>query len=1020
MPFNMTNYHQTLKVLHLGCEKTHAYFIPYQDKSSAVSDIRDESVYFKTLIGEWNFKFYSSVSEIEDPMKVEFAANERLDVPMNWQNALGRGYDKTHYTNVNYPFPKNPPYVPDENPAGVYARTFKLSKKEIEGKDIMLNFEGVDSCFYLYVNGKFTGYSQVSHATSEFNITSLVREGENEVRLVVLKWCDGSYLEDQDMFRASGIFREVYLLMRDPVRIVDLFVKCNTTKDFSEADISLDVTANGLLALEYELCDKDGKLVANGKAEVENGNVGIAKIVSPRLWSDEAPYLYSLILKAGSEVIYLPVGVRRIEIIGNVIYINGQKVKAKGVNRHDSHPMLGHATPMEHMIRDLHIIKAHNCNMVRTSHYPNDPRFYSLCDKMGIYVVDETDLECHGVGIYRDNCELTNNPEWEGAYLDRAERMLERDKNHPSVIIWSVGNESGPGCNHKKMVEYFKSRDNSRLVHVEDESRRARAVDEETANGKVMPVPSSAYREYIDFESGMYTDISVLKKMYLTPDAKYPYFLCEYCHAMGNGPGDLRHYWELIRNHDNFFGGCVWEFTDHSVATGENIYKDPHYIYGGDSGEYPHDGCFCVDGLVYPDRRPHTGLLELKQVQSPVGVSYENGMLTVNSYRYFTNISDISIVYVIERDGKPVKTGRIAELDIAPLASKSYKIDIPEFSHGVVTLNVYAKQNTETEWAPVGYDVASWQFILLDNVVKSNQIYGGASLAENFSVFVVTYGETRVKISRTSGLITSFVHEGKELLEAPITPTIWRAPTDNDRRVRRQWEENDYHRMAVKCYSINAETLDGKVIVTSEISLGAPIRRPVVYMTLRYIFSEGSAVKIECSANVRENAPTLPRFGFMFTLPEHFEDVSYFGYGPYESYEDKRLASRLSTFKTTVTKNFEPYVRPQENSAHYGCKWATVTATVGHGIIFGANKFSLSVSHYDPHYLAKVAHDYELCPDKKTYVIIDYRNAGIGSHSCGPELLPEYRVSEKQFNFSFSFSPEFIGNIDPFSKYAKM
>ncbi len=1020
MPFGLPKYHENEKVLHIGCEKPHAYFIPYHSKESALSDIRDDSLYFKTLIGEWDFKFYQSVSDIEDPLAVEDSSFEKLPVPMNWQNAIDRGYDKPQYTNVDYPIPLDPPFVPDENPAAIYKRTFKLSKKEIEGKEIMLNFEGVDSCFYLYINGKFTGYSQVSHMTSEFNITSLVHEGENEVRLVVVKWCDGTYFEDQDMFRASGIFREVYLLMREPAHIVDLFVKYDTAKDFSFAEISLDVEAGDNIALEYELSDADGNVLYAGKADIKEGNIKIGNLESPKLWSDENPYLYNLTLKAGCEVINLPVGIRRIEIIGNVIYINGQKVKAKGVNRHDSHPMLGHATPMEHMIRDLEIIKAHNCNMVRTSHYPNDPRFYALCDKMGIYLIDEADLETHGAGWYGSDNTFVNRPEWEHVFIDRAERMLERDKNHPSVIIWSVGNESGAGCNHRAQAEYFRKRDKSRLVHIEDESRRARIIDNDATEGKESPIPASYYREYIDFESGMYTAIDVLKEHYLTPDAKYPYFLCEYCHAMGNGPGDLKHYWELIRAHDNFFGGCVWEYTDHSIAIGDNVYADPHYIYGGDSGEYPHFSNFCVDGLVYPNRRPHTGFLEVKQVYAPLVISYEDGKLTVKSYRYFENLSDISLYYVIERNGKAVKSGSISELAVKPQSKKTYKLEMPEFSNGIVTLNVYAKQNVETQWASIGHDIASWQFILLDKPEKTECPLGGASLDENFKEFTVRYGETVLKVSKVSGLITSLVHEGKEMLEADVTPVIWRAPTDNDRRVRRQWEDRDYHRMAVKCYSCTAEELSDKVVIASEISLGTPLRAPLIHMNLKYTFSENAPVNIECSADVCEGMPPLPRFGFMFTLPEHFEDVKYFGYGPYESYEDKRLASRLSLFKTTVTDNFEHYVKPQENSSHFGCRWSTVTSTAGHGMLFGADSFSFSVSHFEPHALAKVAHDYELVADKKTYAIIDYRNAGIGSHSCGPELLPQYRISEKHFDFSFSFSPEFTGNIDIFKKYAKM
>ena len=1019
MPFGFPKYHEDLNTLHVGTEKPRAYFIPYDSRESALLDMRDESPYFKNLIGEWNFKFFRSVSDIEDPLAVEFSENEKIDVPMNWQNMLDRGYDTPNYTNVNYPYPVDPPYVPDENPAGVYAREFTLRASEISQKDVMLNFEGVDSCFYLYVNGSFAGYSQVSHMTSEFNVTALVHEGKNEVRLVVVKWCDGSYLEDQDMFRASGIFREVYLLMRDKRRIDDLFVKCDLSDDFSEAAVNLDITANASVNVKYIFADADGNTLSSGELDGE-GSFEIAKIKAPMLWSDEMPYLYNLTLECGGEIINLPVGIRKIEIKNAVIYINGKKVKARGVNRHDSHPILGHATPMEHMKRDLYIMKSFNCNTVRTSHYPNDPRFYSLCDRLGFYVVDEADLECHGIGIYRDFPELTDDPAWEGAYIDRAERMLERDKNHPSVIIWSVGNESGAGINHKKMVEFFKSRDNSRLVHVEDESRRANAVAKELEKGKEMPVAPEAYRAYIDFESRMYPPLDEIKKYYLAEGRiKYPLFLCEYCHAMGNGPGDVGKYWELIRENDSFFGGCIWEFTDHSVAIGDNIYKDPHYTYGGDFGDYPNDAEFCVDGVVYPDRRAHTGFYEIKQAQAPVKVEYENGRLKVTSYRYFTDMKDLSLVYTFEKNGRAIRSGRVGELDIKPLGAEFYGIDVPEIADGVLTLNVWIKQNTETEWAKIGHEIASYQFVLFDDIKKNECASLGATLYEKEDEYRVAFGESVATVSRKTGLIASLVHEGKEMLSSPVTPEIWRAPTDNDRKIKRKWIEAGYDRASVKCYATSAETVDGAVVIKSEISLGAPYRKPFVKMTLSYTFSEGKAVKLNCSAVVSDDTVWLPRFGFRFALPEGFEDVSYFGYGPFESYEDKLLASRLSTFKTTVTENFEPYVRPQENSAHYGCKWASVTGIQGHGMLFMADKFSLSASHFPPEYLSGVKHNYELVPERESTVIIDYRNAGIGSNSCGPELLPEYRISEKEIDFEFSFSPEFIGNIDPFQKYAK-
>ena len=1021
MPFGLPDYHKSLEHLHVGCEKNHAYFIPFESKLAAKELPRDGSKYFKTLIGEWNFKFFPSVREIEDPYSVIFSEEDKLDVPMNWQNALGRGFDTPNYTNVRYPYPIDPPHVPDDNPAGVYSRTFTVRASDFKDKELMLTFEGVDSCFYLYCNGKFVGYSQVSHMTSEFNVTDYITDGKNEIRVVVLKWCDGSYLEDQDMYRASGIFREVYLLARDRERVFDIFFKTDIADDFSYADVKVDIETVGTADVTIELVDKCGTTVLSSTERISGEEtVELGRVVAPCLWSDEIPYLYDLYVTSGNEVIRIPVGIRRVEIKGAVVYINGQKVKARGVNRHDSHPILGHATPMEHMRRDLLIMKAYNCNMVRTSHYPNDPRFYDLCDELGFYVCDEADIECHGIGIYRNDNELTGSPEWTEAYVDRGARMLERDKNHACVIMWSVGNESGSGLNHRLMIEYFRSRDNSRIMHAEDESRRAYHNYFERKAGRDFDDPETL-RAYIDIESRMYPSLDEMKEWYLGEGkARFPLFLCEYCHAMGNGPGDLKQYWELIRSYDEFFGGCVWEYTDHSVAIGDNIYDDPHYTYGGDFGDYPNDGNFCVDGLVYPDRRPHTGMLELKQAQAPVKIEYENGKIIITSYRYFTSLSDLSLVYVIEKNGRPVVSGRVGELDIAPLCKASYDVKLPDAVDGITTLNVYIKQNTPTEWAEVGHEVASCQFVLSDALEYRAAEPGGASLSENTASIIAVAGETVVTVSKSSGLITSVVHEGKEMLSAPITPTIWRAPTDNDRRVRRTWEEQEFDKMAVKCYGVKADELIDRVVIKADISLGAPARRTAIRGAVTYTIAKDCAIHIAITADVSSESAPLPRFGFKFVLPEGFEDISYFGYGPYESYEDKRLASRLSLFKTTATDNFEPYVKPQENSAHYGCKYATVTSVAGHGIHFYADSFSLSASHFSPEQLTAVKHNYELVPERETTVIIDYRNAGIGSHSCGPELLPEYRISEKKINFEFDFSPEFTGNINPIAKRTKM
>ena len=1007
MPFGVSDYHKTHKILHVGCEKPRAYFIPFE-RAVAADEARENSEYFKSLSGLWDFKFYKSPSLICSLEDTQF--NEKITVPMCWQMELGRGYDTPHYTNIRYPFPLDPPHVPDENPTGLYSLDFELTEDFIYGRDLFLNFEGVCSCFYLYINGSFVGYSQVSHMTSEFNVTDYLHIGPNNLKVVVLKWCDGSYLEDQDMYRLSGIFRDVYLLSRSKTRVVDIFAKYDTAPDLSSATPKIDLTVNAKTTAKITLLDACGNLVSERYAEVsDHTTVALDSIDDPHLWSDEDPYLYTLLILCEGEYISLPFGVRTISIVGNVIYINNKKVKAKGVNRHDSHPYLGYTTPTDHMLRDLYILKAHNVNMIRTSHYPNDPRFLEMCDRLGIFLCDEADLECHGVGIFGDHTTFTTDPEWTHAYLDRAERMLERDKNHPSVIMWSVGNESGPGINHRKMIEYYKMRDPSRIVHAEDESRRAYyidmyAMDRDRFHGDVPEVPSSHYREYLDVESRMYAFPEEFYDYYLKGAVNKPIFLCEYCHAMGNGPGDLKQYWDIIYSNDNVFGGCVWEFTDHSVVVGKTSEGKPMYTYGGDFGNFPHDSNFCVDGLVYPDRTPHVGLLELKQAIKPFFAEYSDGVLKITSRRHTTSLSDLTFCYDIEVDGSTVASCNLGALPIMPGKTAEIPINTDGY-RGTVTLNVFCHQTDSTPWAPAGHPIGFEQLIIgVSNASESvNPI--GANASETDECLVISSADLSVSVGKRSGLIESIVKGDRELLKSPITPTLWRAPTDNDMYIKAKWIEKGLDRLKVKCYETKA-VADGASIEAS-ISLGAAALKPAMHMTLRYSISESGAVAIDVAAKREGGDLYLPRFGFRMDLPSEFEALRYFGYGPHESYEDKRLASRLSIFETTATDNFEHYIRPQENGSHFGTRWAELGSINGTALklISVSAPFSISVSHYTPEQLTNTPHDYELLANDDVTVIVDYRNSAVGSASCGPELNPDFRINEKNIRFSFGILP---------------
>lgn len=1020
MNFNF-EYHKSLAALHVGTQAPRAYYIPYQSEEKAMKDDRTQSANFISLCGDWNFRYYPSLTEIDDFCCDSFTAEgfDKLTVPMSWQVMYERGYDTPNYMNVNYPFPINPPHVPNENPCGLYVRSFNVTEKMMKEKSLYLNFEGVDSCFYLFVNDKFAAYSQVSHMTSEIDITPFVVKGKNTLKVLVLKWCDGSYLEDQDKFRYSGIFREVFLLMRDHTHIVDIYARQEVSKELNHADIDLTLTANGSCDAAYKLLSPSGKEVAKGNVKVGNEGKALIQVENPILWNDEEPMLYSLIVTAGTEYICLFLGLKRMETINRVIYINGKKVKAKGVNRHDSDPWLGSATPMEHMLRDLYIMKRHNVNTIRTSHYPNDPRFLGLCDKLGFYVVDETDLECHGMTQLNHWDDLTDSEEWTEAYLDRVKLMFERDKNHGCVIFWSLGNESGVGRNQKAMADYLHERMPGCYVHCEDLTRRK---TDSPAKAEELKKKDLCFT---DIDSRMYPTVDTIKKVHIDDkNSKLPFFLCEYSHAMGNGPGDLKEYWDYIYKTDCFFGGCVWEFTDHSVATGENKYSEPKYKYGGDFGDFSTDANFCVDGLVYPDRRPHSGLLELKQVIKPFAVTafnLQSGKLQIMNLRYFKTLEDLDMLWKVTRNGRVIREGRIANPSIKPQAHRTFALPISDIvPDGYTYLDLSFVQNRTTEWADVGYEVGFEQITLSEKHAGGVTPHISDTVSTNMDEksIIISAGDTVYTVSRSSGLLCSMISNGRELLKSPVRPTVWRAPTDNDRNVKNEWMKLGYDRAVTFCHYVKLTGTDEAPAVEAKLSLGAAARREILNLTVTYSFSTTSGVKISMDVNVSEEAEQLPRFGVEFIMPEDTERIKYFGRGEAESYVDKRHASKMGLFSTAVHEHFEHYVRPQENMAHADTKWAEIYSYAGHGIlaakVSGGKDISFNASHFTPKTLTETAHDYELTPMKETCVNIDYRHAGIGSHSCGSPLSERWRLDEKKFVFTFRIVPVFAANVDPF------
>lgn len=1016
-------YHKNLDTLHVGCETPRAYFIPFGSAEAAISEERESSDRFISLCGDWDFKYYSSEYELGDFLSADFDFGDfdKMPVPRSWQTVLGKGYDAPVYSNTKYPFPFDPPHVPKENPCALYRRELELAEKP-KGKRIYINFEGVDSCFYLFVNGKFSAYSQVSHCISEIDITDLLKQGVNTFCVVVFKWCDGSYMEDQDKYRLSGIFREVYLLVRDEKHLRDIYLKPSLDETFSKGELIVEAISDEALEYTYTLISPNGERLADGCGVTDSANQ--IAVNAPMLWSDETPLLYTLVLCCGSEYMAFPFGFKCVKIENGVILINGKKVKARGINRHDSHPILGAAVPLSHMLEDLYIMKRHNINTVRTSHYPSDPRFPALCDRLGFYMIDEADIETHGAQNIGYWDIITDSDEWTKAFLDRIERLFERDKNHTSVIMWSVGNEMGVGKNQAKAYEYFHLRQPECIVHCEDYSRRYSVHKLSNGGDYSSAQAMNVYREQkcCDVFSAMYWSIDDIRQKMLSNAEirELPMFLCEYSHSMGIGPGDLEAYWDTIYSEDRFFGGCVWEWCDHSVAVGDNIYGAPRYSYGGDFGDtWTGNANFCVDGMVFPDRRPHTGLKEYKQALRPFkleDVSLENGYFSVKNMRYFTGLDCYSLYWRFEREGKLLKQGYISSLDIKPQEIKkfSFALDGVDTSLGG-ELTAVVRQNTATEWSDAGYEVgfeqvsfASQQKGICEGPAK--QLVGGDVLLTEENKYIrIKAGENVYSFDRATGLVCSIVAKDREMLASPMRPTVWRAPTDNDRKIVKRWLQEGFDAPITDCRSFKAVASDGcSAKIEAEFVMSSYSRMPFISFNVTYtVFSDGSmyvnTVAERNKSCYGEEIFMLPRFGFELLMPQGNEYITYLGRGENENYGDMRLSSRFGLYKTTATRNFEHYIKPQENSAHADTRRMAVNDAYGRGLEFlcTSRPFSFNCCHYTSHDISAAAHDYELVPRLETVVNIDYKQSGIGSNSCGPSLDPRYALNEQSFSFEF-------------------
>ena len=924
------------------------------------------------------------------------------------------GYDTHQYTNIRYPFPFDPPYVPQDIPCGTYAHTFVYHKDENAPK-AFLNFEGVDSCFYVWINGSYVGYSQVSHMTSEFDITDLLRDGENSIAVLVMKWCDGSYLEDQDKFRMSGIFRDVYILKRPKQAISDYHIK--TRIEDMLAKVEIEMKFYSPLNVKISIEDRNGAVVALGSIAEEG--TAVLEIASPELWNTENPYLYKLILETENEVIVDHIALRKIEIKDQVIYLNGQKIKFRGVNRHDSDPVTGFTINPEQITTDLTLMKQHNFNAIRSSHYPNAPFFYEMCDKYGFMVIDEADIEAHGpFMIYRKedtdynrfkrwNEKIADDPVWEEAIVDRVKLMVERDKNRFCIVMWSMGNESAYGCNFEKALEWTKNFDPDRITQYE--SARYRNYDE-----------TYDYSN-LDVYSRMYPALSEIQE-YLDKDGSKPFLLVEYCHSMGNGPGDFEDYFQMIQDNDKMCGGFVWEWCDHAIAHGTAENGKTIYAYGGDHGEEIHDGNFCMDGLVYPDRTVHTGLLEYKNVYRPARViSYdkESGELVLHNYMDFDDLKDyVKISYELTQDGLVISKGILPEFSVAPHGEgkTNLKINVPENGKCYLKLIYHLKKELPLldEDHILGFDEIEVskdgaKCKLAEKWLQKTAVDSELQVNENDTQIHIKGREFAYTIDKRTALFTEMKFAGREYLNHPMELNIWRAPTDNDMYIKSEWKKAHYDKAYTRAYT--TEVVQGKhgVKITSHASVVAETVQKILDVTITWKIESAGKIDADIAVTKADEFPDLPRFGVRMFLDKKLSAARYFGMGPQESYCDKHQAASHGLYQANVDDLHEDYIRPQENGSHYDCEYVELNNS-RYGIVVSAeNAFSFNASYYTQEELEKKTHNYELTESDSVVFCVDYALNGIGSNSCGPVVLEQYRFDDVLFRFQFTLIPYIKG-----------
>ncbi|MFZ2653974.1 MAG: glycoside hydrolase family 2 TIM barrel-domain containing protein [Victivallales bacterium] len=1018
-----------------------AFYLPYQSPEKAIlgkPEIADGCI---SLNGQWDF--HCSPTPVEAPdnfqnEKFDSAAWDKIPVPSCWQML---GYGHPHYTNVNYPFPVDPPRIPTENPTGCYRREFVI-EDTLKDREIFLRFEGVDSAFHVWVNGKEVGFSKGSRLPAEFDITKNIRPGKNILAVKVYQWSDGSYMEDQDMWWLSGIFRAVYILARPKVHVYDFQTITNLDDKYRDAVLNFKATVKNSgdtaiknSSLEIVLLDPVGnkvmKKTISSSLELKAGETKVleasAKVAEPEKWTAENPALYKLLITLKDskenvlETIPVNTGFRIIEMKNGNFLVNGVRIIFRGVNRHDHHPDFGRAVPYEAMLKDVLLMKQHNINAVRTSHYPNDPRFLDLCDQYGLYVIDECDQECHGFCHINNWDQLSKDPEWKECHADRMKRMVMRDRNRPCVIFWSLGNETQFGENHRAMAAAARELDPTRLLHYEQDlhaevcdvySRMYSGVDWITAFGEGKEPLKGCNND----------DIPVSEYA-----GKKPLVLCEYAHAMGNGPGGLKEYWEAMFKYKALQGGFIWEWIDHGIrkktADGREF-----FAYGGDFGDEPNDSNFVTDGLIFPDRTPSPGLIEYKKVIEPVTVEAEDikaGKLKVTNRYDFNGLDHLKFDYTVEEEGVQVSSGTIPTPKISAWKSKVIAVDFtkPHILPGKeYWLNIRVTLASDTLWAKAGHEVA-WAQIKIP--AREKEISAPAviipkiSCTETKTSLTISGNDCSVVFDSVRGVISNYNFSGRKIISSGPKLNFWRAPTDNDRlgwgengQFEKKWKDAGLHWLQHRIDGFEYRKLDVSTVqVTVKSRIAPPIFSRAFNCEYIYTISGNGEMSIEGKGEpVGEWPIMIPRIGLQLAIPKDFSRVKWFGLGPGESYPDTRMAGKLGLFCKSVDELYTPYVFPQENGNRSDVRWVSFCDLRGYGFkICGMPMINFSAHYFTTMDLTEAKHTTDLPRRDEITVNLDYRQTGIGTASCGPGILPQYHLKAEKFDFKVTIKPLKVG-----------